>query len=200
MKNLCHSNNDDNNSEWRPVVGYEGIYEVSFNGKVRTKDGKTTNNKRFDKRTWKQRTLKPKYSKRKGNKGIKEERVDLWKDGNPKTLLVSRIVAMAWCNGYESGLTVNHIDGDPTNNTASNLEWVSMKKNIQHGYETGLFHTQIGCELVSDTGEPYRFRSLAEASRFLGRNNGYLHMAIKKKRTPKDINDHSYKILRLFKA
>lgn len=49
-----------------------------------------------------------------------------------------RLVALAFCDGYEPGLTVNHIDGNKTNNTPSNLEWVSLAKNTEHQWRTGL--------------------------------------------------------------
>ena len=55
--------------------------------------------------------------------------------------LVHRLVASAYL-GDITGLTVNHIDGDPCNNNVENLEIVSMKENIRHAIDTGL--TPIG--------------------------------------------------------
>lgn len=53
-----------------------------------------------------------------------------------KTLQVARIVAHAFCDGYsEERNTVNHVDGDKTNNNANNLEWVSQLENNRHARE-----------------------------------------------------------------
>ena len=49
-----------------------------------------------------------------------------------------RLVAMAFVPGYDEGLTVNHIDGDKANNAPANLEWVSLARNSEHQWETGL--------------------------------------------------------------
>lgn len=49
-----------------------------------------------------------------------------------------RLVALAFCQGHEPGLTVNHIDGDKTNNLPENLEWISLAENTRHQWGTGL--------------------------------------------------------------
>lgn len=159
---------------WRNVVGYEGIYEVSNIGRVRTCEGKTTESVRHGTRHWKQRIIKQKYGRRNGNKGNKDARVILWKDKKWSTHLVSRLVARAWCDGYADGLTVNHIDGNPLNNRLDNLEWCTIKDNIRKGFEDGLYKTQKAVTLTAANGERLSFRSMAEASRYLGRNNGYI--------------------------
>lgn len=60
------------------------------------------------------------------------------KDGRRTRERVHRLVALAFCSGAADGLTVNHIDGDKSNNVARNLEWVSLARNTQHQWETGL--------------------------------------------------------------
>jgi hypothetical protein len=52
--------------------------------------------------------------------------------------LVHRLIGMAYVEGYSKELTINHIDGNKLNNHPSNLEWVSVAKNTQHQWETGL--------------------------------------------------------------
>jgi hypothetical protein len=54
-----------------------------------------------------------------------------------KTVYVHRMVAELFCQ-EGTGNTVNHKDGNKTNNHFKNLEWVSMKDNIKHARETGL--------------------------------------------------------------
>ena len=135
MTILCPS--DINMERWSDIPGYEGLYQASTLGRIRTCEGKTTSSARFAKRVWKQRIMKQKLNA--NRKGRIDARVSLWKDGKEKTWLVSRLVAMTWVAGYAEGLTVNHIDGNPMNNACDNLEWLTRAANIQHGFKTGLY-------------------------------------------------------------
>lgn len=58
-------------------------------------------------------------------------------NGKRKTFMVHRLVAMAFIEGREIKCEVNHIDGDKSNNHASNLEWCTEKENIHHAIRTG---------------------------------------------------------------
>lgn len=123
--------------EWKDIPGYEGLYQASTLGRIRTCEGKVTKSARFQHRVWKQRIMKPKCTKNK--RGRYDCRVDLWKDGSHRTLLVSRLVAITWCNGYREGMTVNHKNGNPLDNSIENLEWLSHGDNIRHGFANGLY-------------------------------------------------------------
>lgn len=101
--------------QWLPVVGYEGLYEVSDAGQVR--------------RTSK--ALKPAYKK-----GYAY--VTLCKDGKPKTSYITRLVAKAFIPNPENKEQVNHKDGKPGNDSAGNLEWSTPKENTQHAIRNGL--------------------------------------------------------------
>jgi len=159
--------------EWKAVPGYEGLYEVSNLGRIRTAEGKTTFTLRHGKRVWKQRIMKQKYGRRK-NTSLMDARICLWKEGSVKTFLVSRVVAITWCDGYKEGLTVNHKDGNPINNRADNLEWITLADNIRHGFDNGLYKTAHACTLINGNGERKSYRSLCEASRGIGRNDHYI--------------------------
>ena len=164
---------------WKDIPGYEGIYQASTFGNIRTAEGKITSNKRYAVRRWKQRILKPKSPKSDGYRG--DLRVSLWKDGASKDFLVARLVAMTWVKGYSDDMTVNHIDGNYLNNRIDNLEWVSLRDNIRKGFETGLFSkSQTKVRLIDENHNYIDFASLSEASRYLSRNNGYLSNRIKK--------------------
>lgn len=64
--------------------------------------------------------------------------VKLFKNFSHQTFSVHRIVACTFL-GYYPGLQVNHINGDKTDNSVSNLEWVTCKENINHGWKNGLY-------------------------------------------------------------
>ena len=166
---------------WRPIPQYEGLYDASNLGRIRSSPGKTTSNIRYSRRVWQSRIMRPKYPR---HHKRQDGRITLWKDGTAKDHLVSRLVASAWIGTPANGMTVNHIDGDYKNNMASNLEWVTLAENIKKGFEGGLFVSiQNPVELLSIDGISRRFSSMSEASRWLGRSHGYISKAIKKGKT-----------------
>lgn len=166
--------------QWRDIPGYENIYQVSNMGNIRTCEGKTTYTERHGVRKWKQRIIKQKIFE--NHYGRSDPRVNLWKNGKEQTWLVSRLVGLAWCNGYGDGLTINHINGNHLDNRAENLEWLPLSENIKKGYETGLFaNCQKSVQLIGDETCIF-FPSMAEASRFVGRNHGYIHDCLKHNR------------------
>lgn len=162
---LSHPQKREDEEQWRSIPGYEGLYEASNTGLIRTAYGKTTSSAKFPKRVWKQRVLKQKVEKRRF--GGADCRVNLWKNGKEKTCLVSRLVAMAWCDGYKDGYTVNHIDGNPMNNNARNLEWVDIGDNIRHAFVTGLIKTARPCTLITEDWRVLHFQSLSKAADYL---------------------------------
>lgn len=99
---------------WKPIVGFEGLYEVSSDGRVRSVF-------RYKKE------LKPMIS----NSGY--ERVDLFKNKKRKQFSIHRLVADAFCEKQEGKNIVNHKDECKTNNCAENLEWVDQKYNCNYG-------------------------------------------------------------------
>ena len=160
-------------TEWKDIPGFENLYQASNDGQIRTCEGKVTQSKRFEHRVWKQRILKQKRQLRKCGK-FSDARVELWRNGEHKTYLVSRLVAMAWCGGYQEGMTVNHIDGNPENNCSENLEWVNLADNIRHGFDNGLYPSSQITTIVFSDGTEKHFRSKCEASRYLGKSNSYI--------------------------
>lgn len=70
------------------------------------------------------------------NNGYKQ--IQKFIDGKRRTLMVHRLVAMAFIPNPENKPEVNHIDGNKANNHYVNLEWTTKSENIKHGYDTGL--------------------------------------------------------------
>jgi len=109
--------------EWRPVVGYEGYYDVSSLGHVRRM--KPANSTRIG------RTLK-------GSADNGYIRVDLSKDNNAIHYRIHQLVSAAFIGPCPEGKQINHKDGIKTNNVVSNLEYVTLSENQLHAYRLGL--------------------------------------------------------------
>jgi HNH endonuclease len=160
--------------EWKDVVGYEGIYEVSNHGQVRTHKYKTTYTNRHGIRHWKQRILKEK------DKNNRDVRISLWKNGKGKDYLAHRLVAEAFIPNPDNKPTVNHIDGNPRNNYVENLEWATYRENNNHAFDNHLMTTAHPVTLVNQvSGEKMYFRSLAKASEYIGFSAGYISNSLK---------------------
>lgn len=111
---------------WRPIVGYEGFYEVSSLGRIRSLDviikcgyGKTRLKKGVVRKT------------SKNNKGYLI--VNLSKNGKTKTCSVHKLVAQAFLSNPLNLSDVNHRDENKLNNSVENLEYCSHKTNLNHG-------------------------------------------------------------------
>lgn len=179
--------------QWRDIPGYVGIYQASDMGNIRTCAEKTTYTERHGIRHWKQRALKQKYTNKNGRI---DARVMLWKDGEEKTWLVARLVGLAWCDGYSDGMTINHINGNSSDNRAENLEWVTLSENVKKGHADGLFAKgRKAVRLVYNDFCDIRFVSMAEASRYIGRQSGYISNRLKRGNPIKDSKGNLCRII-----
>ena len=138
---------------WKAIADYEGIYEVSDLGRVRSL----------------------KYGKEKILKPLKTIRgylqVCLCKDCHTKRLLVHRLVAEAFIPNTQGLETVNHKDEVKTNNVASNLEWMSQGDNV--AYSQPQWAKRSVQMFDKSTGELLAtFPSTMEAERVTGINQG----------------------------
>lgn len=179
---------------WKDIPNYEGLYEASNLGRIRTKEGKKTYSKLHGERIWKQRILKPRACADFSKIGY---RVSLWKDGKAKDFLVARLVCTTWHeNLIDSKMTVNHKDGNRLNNNIENLEWLSLSDNIRHGFENNLYKQDMTILVSVDSGEEFIFRSKSLASKFLGRCDGYVSGIVKEgKEIATNINNNKFKVI-----
>ena len=158
---------------WKDIPGYEGLYQASNFGRIRSAPGKTTSNKRYEKRVWSSRIIKPKACRDFRQCGY---RVCLWKDGTHKDYLVARLVCTTWHeNLIDTKMTVNHKDGDRLNNRIENLEWLTIGDNVRHAFANNLQKQDKTILSPADGGLPMEFVSQSAAARFLERSHGYIN-------------------------
>lgn len=112
---------------WRPVTGYEGIYEVSNLGRVKSLKRRDCIN-----------SLRQARILRQNNDSDGYLMVNLCKDRGGVMAKVHRIVAAAFVVNVGKLPAVNHTDGNKKNNCVQNLEWCTNHQNILHAIETGL--------------------------------------------------------------
>jgi len=113
--------------EWRPVVGYEGLYEVSDLGRVKSV-GRITNGKNNTIRKLNGRIMKGAI------KPAGYPCVTLTLNKAVSTHYVHRMVASAFIKNQENKRTVNHKNGIKTDNRVKNLEWATYSENGLHSF------------------------------------------------------------------
>lgn len=116
---------------WKDVEGYEGLYQVSNLGRIKSlprwiefSDGRV--------RFYQEKIKKDK----KVSTGYRQ--VTLYRNCVNEYFYVHRLVAGAFIPNPNNLIDINHIDGNKTNNLVTNLEWCSRSENIKHAYDTGL--------------------------------------------------------------
>ena len=156
--------------EWRDIVGYEGLYQVSNTGKVKSLNYRGTG---------KERILKG-YDSGKGYL-----RVDLCKEGKVKQPLVHVLVATAFLDNPYNLPIINHRDENPKNNNVENLEWCTSKYNNNYGTRTQRVAEKLSKPIFSidkESGEIREFPSTMEASRQTGISHGHICDCLKGRR------------------
>lgn len=123
--------------EWKPIIDYEQLYEISNLGRL-----KSLSKKKRNKEIIVQPILNPK---------TKYLHCLLWKDGKRKGVYYHRLVATHFILNPLTLPEVNHKDGDKANNRVDNLEWCTEKQNKKHALETGLWkHTDAHKKAMGD--------------------------------------------------
>jgi hypothetical protein len=126
---------------WLPVVGFEGLYEVSSHGRVRSVDRivKLDNHPKLKQRTMRGRLLFQKTNRPVAAGSYIRKQVALWKNNKEQTVNVARLVAEAFLPNPSGLMFVLHLDDDATNNCVSNLQWGDHAENVRQAVERGRF-------------------------------------------------------------
>ena len=168
----------DNNSkeieEWRDAQWYEGLYQVSSLGRVRSLDRLVDNGRGIY--VTKGRILKP---------GMDKDgylHVFLCKDGKPTIFSVHRLAYEAFNGKIPEGMQVNHIDEDKTNNRLDNLNLMTPKENTNWG--TGIErrakkHSKPIIQYSLNGDKLAEYPSVCDAARKLTINIGNISSALK---------------------
>lgn len=173
---------------WKEVKGYEGYYEVSNTGKVRSvertivllaRDGADRPS------IYKSKELKQSIESKQKYNWLPRKYVRLSKGGKIKRFYVHRLVALTFIPNPNNMTDVNHKDGNPFNNNVANLEWVSRRMNINHAFENKLIKTEKPvAKLNPKTLEVIEvYKSESEACRENGVGQGKILRAMKRNGT-----------------
>lgn len=144
---------------WKDIDGYEGYYQVSNLGRIRSLDRIIIG------KNGRPQTKVGSIMSDRLNSRINRREIGLRKNDKRKAFKVYRLVAMAFVENEDpiNNTTVNHIDGDTNNNVSSNLEWCSYSKNLQHSYD----------KLNRPTNKPKGKRKCHVYDKLLNTNNVY---------------------------
>jgi hypothetical protein len=151
--------------KWKDVKGFEGWYEVSDLGTVRSvaryithSCGKIQHNP--------SKIKKPQLHK----EGKGYYTMQLFKNSKHFKRYVHRMVAESFIPNPLNKPQVNHIDGNPKNNHVNNLEWVTGLENMQHAHNTGLIDKRKPVRRLATSGKFIDFESVKEAAKSVGAN------------------------------
>lgn len=128
---LTLKNQLDEGEVWLPVPGSDGVYEVSSLGRVRRSVGGSN-------RTYPGRIVKSSDHR----SGYKYVRINF--GGKKHSCRIHTLVALAFLGPKPEGLQVNHKDGVKSNNSVTNLEYMTCSENIKHSYSIGIRQPHLG--------------------------------------------------------
>lgn len=161
------------NELWKDIINFEGYYQVSNHGRVRSLDRYVVANKNGGLKLLKGKIMKLTKAKGRNNDGYLV--VNLRKKGKNKVLGVHRLVAEAFVDNPNNYPIPNHKDGNKENNFSDNLEWTTYSQNNQHAIDMKLRNPR-GISVVQydlDMNFIKEYKSASDAARVtkLGRGS-----------------------------
>jgi hypothetical protein len=122
----------DNKEEWKDIPGYEGYYQASNMGRIRSV------NRYVQKKDGKMMFCKSTILKTFNSTYCKYQSVQFSKDNIPRKFLLHRLIAATYYGKLPPNMEVNHKNGNTLDNRVVNLEVVTHQENIDHSVSTGL--------------------------------------------------------------
>jgi NUMOD4 motif/HNH endonuclease len=124
---------------WQDIKGYEGYYQVSNYGNVKSLDRVITEHPsvKNEQQTGKTQTLKGQILKPHTNSSGYYQ-INLNRKSIRTTFAIHQLVAQAFLDNHLSKPLVNHINGIKTDNNVNNLEWATYSENLEHAYKNRL--------------------------------------------------------------
>jgi hypothetical protein len=110
---------------WKDIEGYEGLYQVSNLGRIKSLPKMVSGNHYRGERII-------------GSSSGFYNRVCLYKNNKAKSIRIHRLVAKAFIPNLENKPEINHVNGNRLDNRVENLEWATPKENMRHAFDTGL--------------------------------------------------------------
>ena len=166
--------------EWKDIQGYEGRYQISNLGRIKSLNRKDRLGRNVDGKILKQHT---------DTNGYKS--VMLSKNNDKKRHRIHRLVAKMFIDNPLNLEEVNHIDGDKSNNSKDNLEWVNRKENELHcrkeinnkeykPFKVCYFNDNIELyDVKSDLADKLKVTSACVKNWLHGKSKGYMNYGIK---------------------
>lgn len=147
---------------WKDIIGYEGLYQVSNLGRVKSCE-------RYVNHYLGKRIVKEKFLKQTNNNNYYT--ITIAFQNSRKTIRVHRLVSLHFNETKYNYLEVNHIDGNSLNNNFNNLEWCNRSQNQKHAYDLGLQkpYNEISILMIDNFGNIITtFKSIKEAENKTG--------------------------------
>lgn len=160
--------------EWKEIEDYDGFYSVSSEGRVRS-NARRIIRKNGIEQTFSERILRQSSVK-------KYLSVMLSKNGIQSRYYIHRLVANAFCKKYPGCNEINHIDENPKNNKASNLEWCDHNYNLNYGSHNNKISKAKSTAVIAtcSDGTVKFFESTKEAAKDNNVSRAAIYTAIKK--------------------
>jgi hypothetical protein len=180
---------------WKAIPGYEGIYEASTRGRIRSLH-------RIVKRISRHGnmctlTIGARVMRFKPGGTSPYLMVTLSKEGIISRQIVHRLIALTFIPNPENKKEVNHLDGNKLNNKPDNLAWVTRSENTRHAmdnmlvFNKGVYNPYARAVTIDNGSDKKSFFTQREAAKYMGVKEGTLCAAKRNKRKLKGYSIHN---------